>query len=89
MFKLNHAYECKHCGKPYAILRAGKFNDSFLPVDVTDLKNVPHEEFFDSELHTSHLLSCPGKRANWERVKKELKRIDREREKNFLKDLHK
>lgn len=83
MFKLNHPYECKHCGRTYAILRAGIFKDSFLPVDVNDMKNIPREEFFDGNLHTSHLLSCTGKQADWERVKKHLKLIEREREKKY------
>ena len=87
MFKLNHPYECKHCGKIYAILRAGIFKDSFLPVDVDNIKNIPQEDFFDSDIHKSHLLSCPGKQADWERVKKKLKLIDREREKKLNKEL--
>lgn len=68
MIKLNHPYECRHCGKAYVIVQGYRMN-SFLPVEIINGDEVNDLEF-NKEKHTSHLYNCKKLRKQWEMVKK-------------------
>ncbi|GAB4287191.1 MAG: hypothetical protein Kow0098_03360 [Ignavibacteriaceae bacterium] len=50
---------------------------SLLPVDSNGTEGYTDEDTFNPGLHKSHLLSCPGRRQDWNNLKRKFKELDR------------
>ena len=82
--KENHSYPCKHCGKPFMIMRTK--TGSWLPVEWNGDKPPPGNEY-DSSIHKSHLLNCKERQADWNELRKVLRDQEWEEKKRLSKIL--
>ncbi len=63
-WKLYTGYLCKHCKQGFVIVKSqGRFEVTYLPINYKIGDEIP--DYFDKQLHRSHLLDCPKLAEQW------------------------
>jgi len=59
-------YICKHCKRKFVIVKA---KHTLIPVDYEEDIEYPEDTIYDRNKMQTHLIYCPGRRNDWQKVK--------------------
>lgn len=59
-------FKCKHCKNHFVIVSA---KSTLIPIDCTPDSEYADDTYFERDKMKSHLMSCKGRRDDWQRVK--------------------